>query len=75
MPSRRRRRTRGRADRSLVVTTRANPYSKYLAEILRTEGLNEFATIDVGTAVGRTLANYDVVILGEVTVTAAQAVT
>ena len=32
-----------------VVTSATNPYSKYLAEILRTEGLNEFATIDVGS--------------------------
>ena len=32
-----------------LVTSSSNPYSKYLAEILRTEGLNEFTTIDVST--------------------------
>ncbi len=56
-----------------VVTASGNPYSKYLAEILRTEGLNEFATIDVGTLSPSTLAGYDVVVLGGVTVSASQA--
>ncbi len=56
-----------------VVTSSANQYSKYLAEMLRTEGLNEFATIDVSTVSASTLANYDVVILGNVTVSASQA--
>ncbi len=58
-----------------LVTSSSNPYSKYLAEILRTEGLNEFATVDVGSLSPTTLASYDVVILGEVSVTAAQATT
>ncbi len=56
-----------------VVTSSANPYSKYLAEILRTEGLNEFATIDASTVSATTLANYDLVILGNVTLGASQA--
>ncbi|GAA2109871.1 hypothetical protein GCM10009841_31480 [Microlunatus panaciterrae] len=56
-----------------VVTSGSNPYSKYLAEILRAEGLNEFATVDVGSLSAATLASYDVVVLGNVTVTAAQA--
>lgn len=56
-----------------VVTSAGNPYSTYLAEMLRTEGLNEFATVDVGSLTASTLAAYDVVILGSTTVTAAQA--
>ena len=56
-----------------VVTSSSNPYSTYLAEILRAEGLNEFSTIDVGTLSASTLAAYDVVVLGAVPVTAAQA--
>jgi hypothetical protein len=56
-----------------VVTSSTNQYSKYLAEILRTEGLNEFATIDVSTLSAATLANYDVVILGNVAVSGSQA--
>jgi methionine-rich copper-binding protein CopC len=55
-----------------VVTSSSNPYSTYLAEILRTEGLNEFSTLDVGTVSASTLSNYDVVILGNVTVSASQ---
>jgi hypothetical protein len=58
-----------------LVTSSGDPYSKYLAEILRTEGLNEFATIDIGSLSTATLAAYDVVVLGEVSVTAAQATT
>ena len=56
-----------------VVTSAGNPYSTYLAEMLRTEGLNEFKTIDVGTLSPATLAAYDVVVVGAVAVTAAQA--
>jgi methionine-rich copper-binding protein CopC len=58
-----------------VVTSTANPYSRYLAEILRTEGLNEFATIDVSSISASTLAAYDVVILGNIVVDPAQAST
>lgn len=57
-----------------VVTGSANPYSKYLAEILRTEGLNEFTTVDVGSLSTATLGSYDVVVLGAVSVTQAQAI-
>ena len=56
-----------------VVTSAGNPYSTYLAEMLRTEGLNEFKTIDVGTLSATTLAAYDVVVLGAVSVTTTQA--
>jgi methionine-rich copper-binding protein CopC len=56
-----------------VVTSSGNPYSKYLAEILRTEGLNEFATVDVSTLSASTLSAYDVVILGAVGVDSGQA--
>ncbi len=55
-----------------VVTSNSNPYSKYLAEILRTEGLNEFSTVDVGSVSASTLAPFDTVVLGNVPVTAAQ---
>jgi methionine-rich copper-binding protein CopC len=59
----------------IAIITSSNPYSKYLAEILRTEGLNEFKTVDVSTLSDSTLAAYDVVVLGNVSVTAAQAST
>jgi hypothetical protein len=56
----------------LVVAAAANPYSRYYAEILRAEGLNEFAVRDVSQISAFELAEYDVVVLGETPLTAAQ---
>jgi hypothetical protein len=56
----------------LVVSTASNPFGLYAAEILRAEGLNEFATTDISAVTATVLNNYDVVILGEMTVTAPQ---
>ncbi len=50
----------------------ANPFSTYYLEILRTEGLNAFAAADLSTVTSTTLSAYDVVILGETPLTAAQ---
>jgi hypothetical protein len=58
-----------------LVTSGTNPYSQYLAEIMRAEGFNEFKTIDVGSLSASSLASYDVAIVGEVSLTAAQAST
>ena len=55
-----------------IVTSSANPYSKYLAEILRTEGLNEFTTVDLSDLSAATLSDFDVVVLGSVNVSATQ---
>ncbi|MBD2210844.1 Ig-like domain-containing protein [Nostoc linckia FACHB-104] len=57
----------------LVVTSAANPFSNYYAEILRTEGLNLFNVTDISSVSSSTLANYDVVILSEMPLTSAQA--
>ena len=56
----------------LVVTAPANPFSSYYAEILRAEGLNEFATSDIAAVSPAALADHDVVILGEMPLTASQ---
>ena len=56
-----------------VVTSSSNPYSKYLAEILRAEGVNEFSVIDVSAMSATTLAAFDVVVIGNIAVTATQA--
>jgi methionine-rich copper-binding protein CopC len=56
----------------LVVGAPSNPFGRYTSEILRTEGLNEFATADIGSVSATTLSAYDVVILGDMTLTAAQ---
>jgi WD40 repeat protein len=47
----------------LVVTTLSDPFSQYYAEILRTEGFNEFVVADISTVDAATLANYDLVVL------------
>ncbi|MEI9808727.1 MAG: Ig-like domain-containing protein [Bacteroidota bacterium] len=56
----------------LVVTSSTNPFSRYSAEILRAEGLNEFAVMDVAAINATILNTYDVVVQGEITVTAPQ---
>ena len=55
-----------------VVTSNANPSSAYLAEILRAEGLNEFANLRVNALDAAALAPYSVVVLGDVAITDAQ---
>ena len=59
----------------LVVTTNSNQFSKYYSEILKAEGLNAFQTADIGTVNAAALANYDTVLLGEVSLTPPQVTT
>jgi hypothetical protein len=59
----------------LLVTNAANPFSQYFTEILMAEGLNEFTTRDISAVSSATLAPYDVVILGQTALTAAQVTT
>jgi hypothetical protein len=56
----------------LIVTSSANAFSKYYAEILRAEGLNAFTVIDVSQLSAATLSAYDVVLLGQVSLTTDQ---
>jgi hypothetical protein len=57
-----------------VVGDESNPFSLYYAEILRNEGLNEFDVVrDSATLSAATLDRYDVVIVGDVPLTNAQA--
>jgi hypothetical protein len=59
----------------LIISSTANPFSGYYAEILRNEGFNSFDASDI-TAVTPTLLNsHDVVILGDMTLTALQVTT
>jgi hypothetical protein len=48
----------------LVVTSSGDPFTGYYTEILRAEGLNEFATADVSALSAATLDAYSVVVLG-----------
>lgn len=56
----------------LVVGSTANPFSRYTAEILRTEGLNAFTATDISQVTATALAAYDVVILGAIPLSTAQ---
>ena len=40
----------------LVVATPANPFTRYLGEILRAEGLNAYPVTDIATVTAATLA-------------------
>jgi hypothetical protein len=59
----------------LVITDSSANFSNFYAEILRTEGLNYFATAGVSAIDGPTLAAYDVVVLANVALTDTQAAT
>jgi hypothetical protein len=48
----------------LVVTSGADGFGRYLPEILRAEGLNEFDVADVGALSPQLLASHSVVVLG-----------
>ena len=50
----------------LVITNGNQNFGKFYAEILRTEGFNEFAVADIGSVTSTTLNSYDVVILAKV---------
>ena len=56
----------------LVIASPANHFSRYYAEILRAEGLNAFDVKDLSVVGGAMLAGYDVVILGEMSLTPGQ---
>jgi WD40 repeat protein len=53
----------------LITTTATNSFSNYYTEILRNEGLNAFDVSDISSVSTATLANYDVVILADMTLT------
>ena len=59
----------------LVVTSTSATFSKYYAEILRAEGLNEFTVADISTVTSSSLAPYDTVILGNTALTSTQVTT
>jgi fibronectin type 3 domain-containing protein len=54
-----------------LITTASNPYTTYAGEILRAEGFS-FASLDKSLMSAAVLAFYDVIVLGETTLTPAQ---
>ncbi|WP_018614591.1 DUF4082 domain-containing protein [Segetibacter koreensis] len=55
----------------LIISTSSNPFSRYFTEILKAQGLNEFIAKDISQVTATDLNNYDVVILGEMALSAA----
>jgi hypothetical protein len=56
----------------LVISSSENPFSRYPVEILRAEGWNAFMALDISAVSAAELDKYDVVVLGDITVTAEQ---
>ena len=56
----------------LVVSSAQNPFTRYLGEILQNEGMNEYTVQDIATVTPATLAARDIVILGDMQLTATQ---
>jgi hypothetical protein len=59
----------------LIIASASNPFGRYYAEILRTEGLNEFTVTDISLITPGLLAGYDVAILAEMPLTSSQVAT
>ncbi len=62
----------GRGSSILVVKAASNPFSAYYAEILRAEGFNSFTSLDLSQVTASVLSSFDVVIVGDLSLTAAQ---
>jgi hypothetical protein len=56
----------------LLINSASTPFSDFYAEILLTEGLNEFTLMDVSGVTASTLASYDTVVLAPTPLTPAQ---
>ena len=59
----------------LLVTKQGQAFSEYYSEILRAEGLNSFDTIEVDEMDQTVLDSHDVVLLGEMSLTAGEVAT
>ncbi|HWM93884.1 MAG TPA: family 16 glycoside hydrolase [Thermoanaerobaculia bacterium] len=56
----------------LVISKSGNPFTRYYGEILLAEGLNHYAIREIGTVTATILDDYDVAILGEMTLTSGE---
>ena len=56
----------------LVIQSSSSSFGDFYPEILRNEGFNEFAVVDIGTVTAQMLGGYDVVVLAEAPLTPAQ---
>ena len=55
-----------------MVVDPGDPFGDYYAEILRAEGLNEFAVANVSSVTAQALASHEVVVLASMSLSAAQ---
>lgn len=62
----------GKGGPILVITSAADNYDTYLAEMLRAEGINYFDVKDVANLTAATLNDYKMVLLGEAPLTSVQ---
>ena len=58
-----------------MVGSSANPFGMYQTEILRNEGLDAFTTLDASLLSSTVLSNFDVVLLGDTTLSTGQVTT
>jgi|GEM_PF-3391861 len=56
----------------LIIASESDPFTRYTAEILLAEGLNAFAVRDISSVTATELDQYDVAVLGQMPLTAAQ---
>jgi len=56
----------------LVVGSSSNPFTGYYREILRAEGISNFDYVDISQVTSTLLGSYEVVILGEMSLTSGQ---
>ncbi len=59
----------------LVIGSTSNPFTMYATEILKAEGLNNFATLDISLVTPVVLSYYQVAILGDTPLTPIQVTT
>ncbi len=59
----------------LVITKTGQPFTEYYSEILRSEGLNSFKTVEIGAVNSSLLAGYTTVILGDMSLSDSQVTT
>ncbi|WP_189131790.1 Ig-like domain-containing protein [Wenjunlia tyrosinilytica] len=57
----------------LLITDPADPFTRYYAEILKAEGLNEYRVSDLSDVTASALGDYDIAVLGRMPLTDAQA--
>ncbi|HEX5150554.1 MAG TPA: N,N-dimethylformamidase beta subunit family domain-containing protein, partial [Parafilimonas sp.] len=62
--------TEGPGGPILLISAASNPFSRYPVEILRAQGFNEFDAMDISQVTQTILDNHDVVILGEIPLSA-----